>query len=193
MACEDLIVCPLHRVPERIKECCQLINSEWKRSETARIRSLECSSDNLPTSLILLKNGIVVGHCKLSRIPTINDACFVESVVIAKLCRGFGLGKYLMKKTEEYCRTFLKLNTIYLSTRGQENFYAKLGYENCEPVSIYGSCTKTNSTSTHNNSSSPSIKLNFTNCPPPPPMPLNNSPNILPNDKTFMKKHLNEN
>lgn len=30
-----------------------------------------------------------------------------------------------------------KLSTLYLSTLGQENFYKKLGYYECEPVSLY--------------------------------------------------------
>ncbi|KAI4468421.1 n-acetyltransferase 6 [Holotrichia oblita] len=135
----DLPVVPLHKFPQYTMECCRLINSEWPRSETARLRSLECSGDTLPTCLILLKDNQVIGHCKLSVIPAIPDGCFIESVVIEKVLRGQGYGKYLMEKAEQYCQAFLNLRIIYLSTKGQELFYMKLGYNVCEPVSIYGS------------------------------------------------------
>lgn len=135
----DLPVVPLHRHPQYMMECCRLINSEWPRSETARLRSLECSADTLPTCLILLKDNKVIGHCKLSLIPAIPDGCFIESVVIEKGLRCQGYGKYLMEKVEQYCQEFLNLRIIYLSTKGQELFYMKIGYSICEPVSIYGS------------------------------------------------------
>lgn len=44
-------VVPIHKHPELMSQCCRLINSEWPRSEVARMRSLEASCDNLPTSL----------------------------------------------------------------------------------------------------------------------------------------------
>lgn len=44
-------VVPIHQHPELMSQCCRLINSEWPRSEVARMRSLEASCDNLPTSL----------------------------------------------------------------------------------------------------------------------------------------------
>lgn len=44
-------VVPIHKHPELMTQCCRLINSEWPRSEVARMRSLEASCDNLPTSL----------------------------------------------------------------------------------------------------------------------------------------------
>lgn len=189
MNSEHLIVLPLHKMPELMKDCCSLINSEWPRSKTARMRSLECSKDTLPTSLILVKKKKVIGHCKLSRIPSDPTSCFVESVVIAHQFRGLRLGSYLMKKTEEYCRTFLNLSTIYLSTKGQEEFYAKLGYTECEPISIYGfsACYNGSMDERMENVSTVHNGLG----PPPPPMPVN-APNItkLTSSKTFMKKDL---
>lgn len=150
----DLPVLPLHKYPQYTMECCKLINSEWQRSEVARLRSLECSSDTLPTCLILLRNTQVIGHCKLSVIPSIPNGCFIESVVIEKELRGQGYGTYLMDKAEEYCREFLNLETIYLSTKGQEIFYMKLGYSICEPVSIYGLYIPSNNRISKNNLSS---------------------------------------
>lgn len=168
----DLQVLPLHKYPQYIMECCKLINSEWQRSETARLRSLESSRDNLPTCLILLKDDCVIGHCKLSPIPSIPEGCFVESVVIEKSIRGQGYGKYLMEKAEQYCATFLNLKVIYLSTKGQEIFYAKLGYSICEPISIYGLYIPNNKT--------------------PNNRTLNNNISLSksPNSKTYMSKYL---
>lgn len=142
----ELQVAALHKYPEHLTSCCRLLNEEWKRSETARLRSLECSSDKLPTSLILLANKTLIGHCKLSPIPSITDACFVESVVIDRSLRGKGYGSYLMTKAEDYCKHCLGLNAIYLATKGQEGFYKKLGYNVCAPVSIYGGFTPNFST-----------------------------------------------
>lgn len=136
---EQLDVLPLHRHPQFMQDCCRLINSEWKRSEAARMRTLEASCDTLPTSLILVrKHKEVVGHSKLSLIPSLPGSCFVESVVIHNKHRGKGWGKFLMKGTEGYASGH-GFRIIYLSTQGQEGFYIKLGYEECEPICIYGS------------------------------------------------------
>lgn len=105
----------------------------------ARLAQLRSSSEILPTSLLLLKNDLVVlAHVKLSPIGSQPDCCFVESVVVTKDCRGQGLGTLLMRHTELYCMSRLRLNCIYLSTVDQMKFYAKLGYQECEPISIYG-------------------------------------------------------
>ncbi|CAH1163858.1 unnamed protein product [Phaedon cochleariae] len=133
-----LEVLPLHDHLEYLMDCCKIINNEWKRSDTARLHSLKSSCKELPTSLILLRDRILIGHSKLSIIPSMTNACFVESVVIDENFRGQGYGSYLMKETEEYCRNILSLDRIYLSTKGQEPFYCKLGYTECLPVSIYG-------------------------------------------------------
>lgn len=186
----ELTVVPLHKHSEYLMDCCRLINDEWKRSDTARMHSLEASCDQLPTSLVLLKNKTVIGHLKLTPIPSIRQACFVESVVINKKLRGKGYGTTLMKKAEEYCKDFLSLDTIYLSTKGQEPFYSKLGYTECSPISIYGSYTP--------NATAPQRKIDThkTNCaiksaPPPPPLPVNKISMVANNSKkTFMKKQI---
>lgn len=186
----ELNVRPLHKHPEYILECCYLINDEWKRSETARLRSLESSCDTLPVSLVLVKEGKVIGHAKLSAIPSIHDACFVESVVISKSLRGQGFGTYLMQKVEDYSSKVLETKCIYLSTKGQEEFYRKLGYCECEPVSIYGGAPIVN------NIQRSCVSLNVQNdnsdVPKPPPMPKT----IVPEKncttrKTYMFKVVN--
>ncbi|XP_030748191.1 N-alpha-acetyltransferase 80 [Sitophilus oryzae] len=185
----DFSVVLLHRNPQYLQKCCDLINSEWKRSDTARFRSLESSCDQLPTSLILLRGNKVLGHVKLSVIPSIPNSCFIESVVIAHNERGKGLGTLLMQKAEDYCRTVLHLDVVYLSTKGQEEFYRKLGYIECMPISIYGSFTPTVQNSFKNNINVERISTNdIKNIPAPPPMPVKN--NIISTTKTFMKKDL---
>lgn len=129
----------MHERPELMEDTAQLINSEWPRSLGARLAQLRSSTAQLPTSLLLLKNDLVVlGHLKLTPIGSHPDCCFVESVVVAKDCRGQGLGTLLMRHAELYCVTRLRLKCIYLSTIDQMKFYAKLGYTECEPISIYG-------------------------------------------------------
>ncbi|EFA06018.1 N-alpha-acetyltransferase 80 [Tribolium castaneum] len=181
----ELKVVPLHLNKKYLSECCKLINDEWKRSDTARLRSLESSSDSLPTSLILLRNDEIIGHLKLSPIPSIRDGCFVESVVIEKGLRGKGFGRLLMEKAEEYCKNFLQLKTIYLSTKGQEGFYNKLGYMECQPISIYGNCMPL--TSTINCKNENKTKEDFQGAPKPPPLPANS---FNQNVKTYMRKDL---
>lgn len=185
----EYLVVPLHRHPKYLRSSCDLINTEWKRSDTARLRSLEASSDELPTSLILLKENLLLGYLKLSPIPSIPGGCFVESVVIDKKERGKGYGRILMLEAEEYCRLNLKhLNVIYLSTKGQEGFYRKLGYTECTPISIYGSCgantLKTHFTSAGRSESNINSGLTV---PAPPPMPVINLDSGTVS-KTYMRK-----
>ncbi|VVC28046.1 Hypothetical protein CINCED_3A012667 [Cinara cedri] len=166
---DDFDVLPLHRNKHFTKQCCDLINSEWPRSETARLYSLENSCDTLPTSLVLVKNDgnnckTVIGHLKLTPIPSMPDSVFVETVVIKTNQRGLGLGKHLMYKSEEYIKT-LGLKTVYLSTIDKKEFYLKLGYVGCQSISIYGSFSS-------------AVNKLTTNIPPPP------------SKKQYMKKKL---
>jgi N-acetylglutamate synthase-like GNAT family acetyltransferase len=80
----------------------------------------------------------VLAHLKLTAIPSMPEACFIESVVVWKRLRGQGIGRNLMSMAEMYCKYNLRLKEVYLSTTDKEEFYAKLGYEPCEPVSIFG-------------------------------------------------------
>nr|CAH7764449.1 unnamed protein product [Callosobruchus chinensis] len=183
---DSISVYPLHKHKQYLLDCCRLINEEWKRSETARLHSLESSCDTLPTSLVLIKDGQVIGHLKLTPIPSIKDACFVESVVIAKNLRGQGYGSILMRHAEEYCRTVLQLRTVYLSTKGQELFYAKLGYTQCKPVSIYGSYVSVMEKDLSKQVVNSSKALGV-NAPIPPPLPHSDRIGSI---KIFMKKEL---
>lgn len=191
----DLDVILLHRYPEYKEQCCRLINEEWKRSETARMRSLDNSYDTLPTSLVLIRDKKVLGHCRLSVIPSMPTSCFIETVVIDKSLRGIGLGSYLMKKAEEYCESALRLKCIYLSTKDQVPFYSKLGYCVCEPVSIYGCFTPIATTNKPkligSDDKSPEKVLGCGPSPPPPPLPTIKISIENVQRKVYMCKQLN--
>lgn len=201
---ESLKVLRLHEHPQYLRPCCELINDEWPRSETARMMSLQASCNHLPTSLILINDKEnLLGHCKLTAIPSIPESCFIETVVIEKSMRGRKLGSYLMNQVEKYCKNVLQLKMLHLSTKGQENFYAKLGYEICAPVSIYGTRIVMSNgwTPVSNKSQNGTVSLNSNTTgnkshlippPPPPPMPKVNSlvPNPIKSTKTYMFKYL---
>lgn len=204
----------LHHNWHLIDQCCDLINSEWPRSKTSRLRSLETSCDDFPTNVLLLQQDRVIGHCKLTCIPSLPDACFLESVVIQHAVRGTGLGKLLMLLTEEYIGR-RGLSTVYLSTLDKQQFYKKLGYVECKPVSIYGFSFPTSAMVTRGDGEPPTVPYiappspsfappppppppSFSLAPPPPPPPptlhLGNQSmtpkSVLQPRKTFMIKEL---
>nr|XP_045582388.1 N-alpha-acetyltransferase 80-like [Procambarus clarkii] len=138
----ETFVVLLHRHPEYTEDCMNILNEQWPRSKTIRLRSLHSSCDQLPTSIALLRNISkekveVIGHARINMLPQEQTAAWVESVIIRQDLRGKGYGRQLMTKTEEYVRA-CGFNTIYLSTHDQQVFYNKLGYEFCAPVCIYG-------------------------------------------------------
>lgn len=203
MELRNLEVLPIHKYPELKKQCCELINEEWPRSETARMLMLQASCDRLPTCLVLVSDRTkVLGHCKLTPIPSIPDSCFLETVVISKSLRGKKLGTFLMSQVEEYCRNILNLKMMHLSTKGQEQFYAKLGYEICAPVSIYGvfapyKVIDTDDRPKIQNSVPKPKTINNAGLPPPPPPPpmpkkdaVTNNLNSKNCNKTYMFKNL---
>uniref|UniRef100_H2ZDC3 N-acetyltransferase domain-containing protein n=1 Tax=Ciona savignyi TaxID=51511 RepID=H2ZDC3_CIOSA len=136
MTC-DYIVIPLHERKELLDECCTLLNSEWKRSYGVRSRSLSQSCDELPCNLLMLEmlNGqsILVGHSRLTAVIGEPKSIFLTSVVIKIPRRGQGLGKVLMKLTEEYVHNKGYLS-ICLSTDDKVQFYTKCGYVESNPV-----------------------------------------------------------
>lgn len=147
-------VVELHKYPSYMNECCELLNSEWKRSITARMHSLEKSGDKLPTSLILVATNNdkkeVIGHSRLSVFcPDDPHGCLIESVLIKNERRGEGLGKFLMEKTEAHAKR-LGYKTAYLSTGDKKGFYEHLGYNHFEFENVfYRRLDKKNSSSTN--------------------------------------------
>ncbi|KAK8403449.1 hypothetical protein O3P69_000488 [Scylla paramamosain] len=121
---EGLRLVTLHSHPEHIEECMKILNDQWPRSRTMRMRSLSTSCDQFPTSLLLLKTTShgdteVIGHSRLNTLPREPDAAWIESVVIRQDLRGAGYGRQLMTRTEEYAR-ISGFSTMYLSTHDQQ-------------------------------------------------------------------------
>ncbi|XP_058808990.1 N-alpha-acetyltransferase 80 [Phymastichus coffea] len=167
---------PLHRRPDLLQQCCKLLNSEWKRSETARLRSLNVSCDNFPTSLLLLdKKNELIGHCKVSLLDNVTNSVIIESFIIHLAYRFQGLGSLLLQAVEDYVYK-IGIRHVYLMTKGQEKFYLKNGYVICEKIKQFLNFTKNNTSQqiTENN-----LNLEqkiMTSGPPPPPMPNNLRP-----------------
>ncbi|XP_037072548.1 N-alpha-acetyltransferase 80-like [Pollicipes pollicipes] len=137
---KDFAIFPVHERADLMEGICSLLNEEWPRSVTARMRTLRASCSEFPTCLALVKQSepsTVIGHAKLSRVPDEDDALFIESVIICPRVRGQGLGKRLMRLAEEYaasrgCRQLL------LSTHDKQTFYSRLEYIPCPPVQTFG-------------------------------------------------------
>ncbi|GAB1603824.1 hypothetical protein Ahia01_000663700, partial [Argonauta hians] len=149
---EAWLVVALHRHPRYLEPCAALLNSEWKRSKTARLHSLGKSCDRLPTSLVMVTaasgqpgdEAEVVAHSMLSQVAGVDGAssCFIESVVVDRRLRGRGLGRKMMAASERFARS-LGFRTVYLSTHDKQGFYERLGYTYCDPiVSKVDNCTK---------------------------------------------------
>jgi len=116
-------------------QCVKILNNEWARSDTLRLRTLNSSKENMPMSLALVKvpENFVVGHGKLSEIPSNRSAIFIESVVIHPDLRGQGLGKILMLKLEQFCRD-KGYKIAYLCTIDMQIFYSRCGYKFCKII-----------------------------------------------------------
>ncbi|XP_074103645.1 N-alpha-acetyltransferase 80 isoform X1 [Cotesia typhae] len=181
-------IIPIHERPDLYMDCCKLINSEWPSSDTRRLRTLRMSCDNFPTCLILIIDNKVIGHCKISLVPKLNGSCFIESVVIDSEYRYRGLGSILLRGTEKYVLT-KNIKSIYLATKGQEQFYQKNGYYNCEPIDLWDCRTVSKPIDV--------IRKKYTQkekCSGPPPPPLPNlfsfKKSKITTSKTYMVKHL---
>ncbi|XP_012345971.1 N-alpha-acetyltransferase 80 isoform X1 [Apis florea] len=163
-------IIPLHKRPDLIPDCCTLLNSEWPRSETARLKFLNVSCDEFPTCLILVdKEDRVLGHCKISLIPRLRHSCFIQSVIIDYQCRSQGLGSKLLRGAEEHVAK-KGIKNVYLITKGQEVFYFKNGYKTCDPFKASGINDVVYSSAAFTKAK---LKEKSTQCcgPPPPPMP----------------------
>ncbi|XP_034934961.1 N-alpha-acetyltransferase 80 [Chelonus insularis] len=185
---EQYTVIPIHKRPDLLMDCCKLINSEWPSSEGRRLRTLSMSCESFPTCLVLLNDSKVIGHCKVSLLPSRDNSCFIESVVIDYGCRSQGLGSMLLRKTEEYVIN-KGIKRIYLATKGQEKFYLKNGYNICEPINVW----ECNNWVTHTQDRS-SFLISKKSCgPPPPPLPISlfsSKKSTVVTSKTYMVKIL---
>lgn len=97
-----------------------------------------------------------------------------------------------MRKAEEYSFEHLGLKKVYLSTKGQEEFYRKLGYCECEPISIYGGAPVANNFSDRVGKRSVFNANTKCNVPKPPPLPKNVPVENCTKIKTYMFKTVNK-
>jgi len=116
-------------------QCVKILNYEWPRNELLRYRTLNSSKESFPMCIALVKipENVVIGHVKLSEIPSNRSAVYIESVVIHPDLRGQGIGKYLMLRTEKFCRE-KGYKIVYLCTIDMQVFYSRIGYKFCKPV-----------------------------------------------------------
>ncbi|XP_038595876.1 N-alpha-acetyltransferase 80 [Tachyglossus aculeatus] len=144
---EGLTLEPLHRHPDLLDACVDLINEEWPRSRASRQHTLRQSSDTFPLSLGLLQAPLapgapvrLLGHARLSRVTGQPHSLFLETVVVSRAWRGQGYGRRLLEATEGYARA-RGFRQLHLITRNKQHFYAHLGYVLSEPVRSVAFCS----------------------------------------------------
>lgn len=133
---------PIHLRPDLLVPCADLVNSEWKRSQAARVHSLQKSCAEFPVCLALLRQGHggteqLIGHARLSRVVGHGSSLFVESVVVSQAERGRGYGRTLMQEAEHYARS-RGFTRLCLTTHDKQHFYAHVGYVLSTPVQNAG-------------------------------------------------------
>ncbi|XP_078492024.1 N-alpha-acetyltransferase 80 [Ciona intestinalis] len=128
---------PLHERFQLLDKCCELLNTEWKKSYGIRSRSLNQSCDSLPCNLLMIHeeqgNTSLIGHSRLTEVIGEPTSIFLTSVIIQPSKRGLGLGKLLMSLTEQYALN-MGYTTVCLSTEDKLEFYIKCGYVESGPV-----------------------------------------------------------
>ncbi|XP_063749280.1 N-alpha-acetyltransferase 80 [Eleginops maclovinus] len=141
---EKIHAVPIHRRPDLLLTCADLVNSEWQRSQAARVHSLQKSCADFPVCLVLLQGHReaerLLGHARLSLVVGRSSSLFVESVVVSKAERGRGYGRTLMEETERYAKS-RGFKSLYLTTHDKQHFYAHLGYVLSTPVQNAGAMT----------------------------------------------------
>ncbi|XP_061689157.1 N-alpha-acetyltransferase 80 [Syngnathoides biaculeatus] len=138
---EGIRVIPIHLRPDLLLPCADLVNSEWQRSQAARVHSLQKSCPEFPICLVLLQGSKdaerILGHARLSRVVDRGGSLFVESVVVSKAERGKGYGRTLMEETERYAKS-RGFSRLCLTTHDKQHFYAHIGYALSTPVQNAG-------------------------------------------------------
>ncbi|XP_061536527.1 N-alpha-acetyltransferase 80 isoform X1 [Phycodurus eques] len=138
---EEMRVIPIHMRPDLLLPCADLVNSEWQRSQAARVHSLQKSCPVFPVCLVLLQGPKdaerILGHARLSRVIGHGSSLFVESVVVSKGERGKGYGRTLMEETERYAKR-RGFKRLCLTTHDKQHFYAHIGYTLSTPVQNAG-------------------------------------------------------
>ncbi|XP_056278252.1 N-alpha-acetyltransferase 80 isoform X2 [Pseudoliparis swirei] len=138
---EKISAVPIHRRPDLLAPCADLVNCEWQRSRAARVHSLQKSCPEFPVCLVLLRGHgeteRLLGHARLSRVVGRGGSLFVESVVVSDAERGKGYGRTLMEEAERYAGSG-GFTRLCLTTRDKQHFYSHLGYVLSVPVQNAG-------------------------------------------------------
>ncbi|KAK9515593.1 hypothetical protein VZT92_026228 [Zoarces viviparus] len=139
---ERICAVPIHRRPDLLASCADLVNSEWRRSQAARVHSLQKSCPEFPICLVLLRGRgeteRLLGHARLSRVVgRSSSSLFVESVVVSDAERGKGYGRTLMEEAERYAES-RGFKRLCLTTHDKQHFYSHLGYVLSMPVQNAG-------------------------------------------------------
>lgn len=141
---EKISAVPIHLRPDLLVPCADLVNLEWKRSQAARVHSLQKSCPEFPVCLVLLQGHRgaerLIGHARLSRVVGHGSSLFVESVVVSQEVRGRGYGRALMEEAERYAR-HRGFRRLCLTTHDKQHFYAHIGYVLSTPVQNAGAMT----------------------------------------------------
>ena len=92
----------VHNNVHLIEQCIDLLNEEWPRDKSTRLKTLRKSSDNYPICLALVDdNENVLGFVKLSSELPFNQSVFLESLIVSKCNRSKGLGRFIMVEVEK--------------------------------------------------------------------------------------------
>ncbi|XP_075949700.1 uncharacterized protein naa80 [Anarhichas minor] len=138
---ERICAVPIHRRPDLLASCADLVNSEWRRSQAARVHSLQKSCPEFPVCLVLLRGRgeteRLLGHARLSRVVGRSSSLFVESVVVSDAERGKGYGRTVMEEAERYAES-RGFKRLCLTTHDKQHFYSHLGYVLSMPVQNAG-------------------------------------------------------
>lgn len=203
----------VHENGHLLEKCIALLNEEWPRDPAKRRQTLLKSSDRFkPLCLALIEADEaeaeaeaednpekVIGFVKLTTERSPFDrrsaACtvFLESLVVARECRGRGHGRFIMEEVErmlleeeEVKEVKLEdgrpsVERINLTTIDKERFYEKLGFRRVTPASAVFAeeqqpttqlqSTKTSQQEEGKDASSLVCSHLPTSLPPPPPPP----------------------
>lgn len=125
----------------------EMLEQQWPSGAPYRDKLLSSQSStefySLPSSYFLLKEGVCIGHGRLTSCyeGSMGMACAATYILIQPDHRSKRLGSRLMKLLENEARR-LGYHYLYLWTNTAIHFYEKLGYKPTQRVSLHRACLK---------------------------------------------------